>query len=69
MGFRVDNVAVQITINEEFEGGTRVISFSYVPVKQFSFDLDPVVRALLDQNNARLLAAAKAGPQGDLFIG
>jgi len=69
MGFRVDNVAVQITLNEEFEGGTRVISFSYVPVKQFSFDLDPVVQALLDQNHARLLAAAKASPQMDIFLG
>jgi hypothetical protein len=67
MGYRVDSVAVQIVLHEDFEG-SRTISFSFAPEKKFSFDLDPVVKALLEQNDARLLAAAKDEQQMYFFF-
>jgi hypothetical protein len=68
MGFRVDSVSVQIVLNVEFEG-SKTISFSFVPEKQFDFDLDPLVRGLLDKNDATLKALAAANPPTDLFLG
>lgn len=67
MGFRVDNVKVVVTVNVEFEG-SRDIAFEFTPEKKFGFDLDPLVRALLDKNeqiNAEKVA--RAGPS-DLFL-
>lgn len=48
MGFRVDNVKVTITVNVEFEG-SRDITFEYAPSKKFDFDLDPLVKQLLNK--------------------
>jgi len=68
MGFRVDNVKVVVTVNVEFEG-SRDIAFEFTPEKQFGFDLDPLVRALLDKNeqiNAEKVA--RAGPSDLLLL-
>jgi len=67
MGFRVDNVKVVITVNVEFEG-SHDIAFEFAPEKKFDFDLDPVVKELLDRNRARLLAAVKNEQQAGFFF-
>lgn len=55
---RVDHVSVAITGYLEFEG-TRILRFDFVPEPG-----DPLVAALLEKNDALLLAQAKANPIG-----
>jgi len=68
MGYRVDSVSVQIAVNEEFEG-SRTISFTFVPEKKFDFDLDPLVRALFDKNQALIDVAVALQPPTNIFLG
>ena len=70
MGFRVDDVRVEIDINVESDMGGKTIRFAFAPEKKFGHDLDPLVRALLDKNveilNAAMIAA---GPITDPGVG
>jgi hypothetical protein len=68
MGFRVDNVKVVITVMVEFEGSHDIV-FEFVPKKQFGFDLDPLVQALLDKNTELTYELiAKAGPADPMIF-
>jgi hypothetical protein len=65
MGFRVDRVAVQLSVYIEFEG-QHVIAFAYEPRAD-----DPLVLVALAKNDELNTAAIAANPPtlGDLFIG
>ena len=67
MGFRVDRVAVKLTVYREFFGPLE-ISFSFAPDKPFDFDLDPLVAALLEKNSALLKQAAESDDKADPMI-
>jgi hypothetical protein len=58
---RIDACRVSIDVSIEFEGN-RTIVFDLPPD-------NPLVAQLLAWNHARLLAAAKAEPAADVFIG
>jgi len=65
MGFRIDRVAVQLSVYVEFEG-SHVMAFAYEPHAD-----DPLVIAALAKNDELNRAAVAANPPtlGDLFIG